>query len=499
MTRPNILLITSDQQHWSLLGCQTPGLATPHLDRLAAAGTLFERAYAPNPTCTPTRASIITGLYPSQHGAWTLGTKLLEGVHVVGTDFAGAGWRTDLIGKAHFQPLASTPAYTSLESYPIMQDLAFWRGFHGPFYGFEHVELARMHADEGHVGQHYAIWMEERGAPDWRKWFRGPTGTREPREGAWEIPHELHYNSWIADRVEARLARHAQAREPFFMWASFFDPHPPYLVPEPWASMYDPATVAHPPAPTGPPATPLVARALTRDADWDEYRESGQGVHGCHWHGYLEPRARASTALYWGMMTCLDQAVGRILAQLERLGLAEDTLVVFTTDHGHLYGQHGLHAKGPFHFEDLVKVPFIARHPGRIPAGRRSRALLSTVDLAPTFLGWIGAGIPGHMTGIDQGEVLRSRAAPRRDHVIVEFRHEPTTVFVKSYIEDRYKVSIHYRRPYGELYDLEADPGEDRNLWDDPASAALKARLIERFLHAELGKESMAMPRIAVA
>jgi uncharacterized sulfatase len=159
--RPNILLISSDQQHWDTLSCAGSPVHTPHLDRLASQGTRFTRAYCPNPTCTPTRASIITGMYASQHGAWSLGTKLSEDIPTIGSVLQEAGYDTALVGKAHFQPLRSTPQYPSLESYPIMQDLDFWRKFHGPFYGFRHIETARMHADEPHVGQHYAIWMEE--------------------------------------------------------------------------------------------------------------------------------------------------------------------------------------------------------------------------------------------------------------------------------------------------------------------------------------------------
>ncbi len=159
--RPNILLITSDQQHWSTMGCVNPQIRTPNLDRLATQGTRFDRAYCPNPTCTPTRASIITGKYPSQHGALSLGTKLLEDEPTVGDDLQAAGYRTALVGKAHFQPLKSTDEFSSLESYPILQDLDFWRHFDEPFYGFDTVRLARNHADEAHVGQHYAIWMED--------------------------------------------------------------------------------------------------------------------------------------------------------------------------------------------------------------------------------------------------------------------------------------------------------------------------------------------------
>ena len=122
----NVLLITSDQQHWNTLGQFNPEIQTPALDRLAAQGTTFTRAYCPNPTCTPTRSSMITGKYPSQHGAYSLGTKLPESETTVGEIFSAAGYRTALVGKAHFQPLQSTAEYPSLEAYPTLQDLDFW-------------------------------------------------------------------------------------------------------------------------------------------------------------------------------------------------------------------------------------------------------------------------------------------------------------------------------------------------------------------------------------
>src|SRR6266545_3454830 len=149
--RPNILLITSDQHHHTCLGSVNPKIKTPALDRLATEGTRFDRAYTPNPVCTPTRASIITGLYPSVHGAWTIGVKLPEDVPTVGSALSLAGYRTALIGKAHFQPTRSTPESASLETPAVMRDLDFWRSFKGPWYGFDHVEITRGHADEASV------------------------------------------------------------------------------------------------------------------------------------------------------------------------------------------------------------------------------------------------------------------------------------------------------------------------------------------------------------
>ena len=131
MSKLNILLITSDQQHWNTLGQFNSEIRTPALDKLARQGATFTRAYCPNPTCTPTRSSMITGKYPSQHGAYSLGAMLPESEQTVGEIFSAAGYRTALVGKAHFQPLQSTEEYPSLEAYPTLQDLDFWAELRG--------------------------------------------------------------------------------------------------------------------------------------------------------------------------------------------------------------------------------------------------------------------------------------------------------------------------------------------------------------------------------
>ena len=158
-----------------------------------------------------------------------------------GGQLSEAGYQTALVGKAHFQPLASRPDSESLESQPTLRDLDFWREFRGPWYGFDSIELARNHTDESHSGQHYAIWLEEQGLTDWRDYFLAP---RDPgrRRHRWELPEGFHYSKWTADKtIEFSDRNAAGGGEPFLVWASFQDPHPVYLVPEPWASMYDPA------------------------------------------------------------------------------------------------------------------------------------------------------------------------------------------------------------------------------------------------------------------
>ncbi|GAB5559814.1 MAG: sulfatase-like hydrolase/transferase [Synoicihabitans sp.] len=507
--RPNILLITSDQQHWNTIGLNNPEISTPNLDRLAQRGCLFDRAYCPNPTCTPTRASIITGQYPSEHGAYSLGTKLMEDRQTVGELLADEGYQTTLIGKAHFQQLRSTETFPSIESYPVLRDLDYWRNHQERFYGFDHTELARNHADESHAGQHYALWMEEQGLTDWRKHFQNRWNEFafgdepiEPQLLSWDLPEEFHTNTWIADRSNALLAEYAQEEKPFFLWSSFVDPHPPYLISEPWDKMYDPSQMTVPQITPGEHAKNPLHFRKTQEAnpdfsDWEE--PGGNTMHGCHSHLRDRDELAKEIAVYYGMISCMDKYIGQILDQLDATGLADNTLIVFTSDHGHFFGQHGLIAKGPFHYEDLIRVPFIASWPGQIEAGTTSSAIQSLVDLAPTFLGATGTAIPTTMTGRDQSEAWSGRTPAARDHAIVENRHQPTTIHLRTYVNERYKLTTYYNQGYGELFDLEQDPGEINNLWDDPGSQALKGELLMKLLHAQMGKESLPMPRVAWA
>ena len=505
MSKLNILLITSDQQHWNTLGQFNPEIQTPALDKLAAQGSTFTRAYCPNPTCTPTRGSMITGKYPSQHGAYSLGTKLPESERTIGEIFSAAGYRTALVGKAHFQPLQSTEEYPSLEAYPTLQDLDFWADFTGPFYGFDHVELARNHTDEAHVGQHYTLWMEEKGLSNWRDYYLQPTGNVVEQQRKWLISERFHYNAWITERSKALISQYQAADEPFFLWSSFFDPHPKYLAPEPWDTMYNPNEITVPAGSPGehdknPPHLQLTQQPNPDFSAWQE--PNGSGCHGFHSHLQDRGELAKDVACYYGMVSCMDKYIGHIIDHLDALGLAENTLVVFTSDHGHYFGQHGLIAKGAFHYDDGIRVPMIARLPGRIPAGQVSQSLQSLVDYAPTFLDFCGLDVPSDMTGLPQGDVWMGDESSARAHVIIENRHQPTTLHLKTYIDERYKITLYYNRDYGEIFDLRDDPGEVRNLWDN---AELRAELTEAFLRAEMQKEeplsaeSLSRPHKSVA
>lgn len=523
VNRPNLLLITSDQQHWTTLGVANPKILTPNLDRLAAMGVRCTRAYCPNPTCTPTRASLLTGMYPSVHGAYTLGTKLPEDRPTIGNHLRDLGYRTALIGKAHFQPLKSTADCESVEAYPTLRDLDFWRTFndlHAPWYGFDHVELARNHADEGHVGQHYALWLEAKGLTDWRDYFHPrqdgvvdtpSAGSKAPPDSGgpgygwrgdmrWKLPADLHYTAWTAERTNALIEQFTTEGKPWFVWSSYHDPHPPYAVSEPWASLYDPTDME---SEVGrfvegefddmPPP-----HRLTREAepDFDPY---GFGIHGYHSHtGISRDDLRRAVAVYYGMISFMDEQIGKTLDLLEKTGQIDNTLIVFTSDHGHFYGQHGLVAKGPFHYEDGIRVPFLAAMKGRIPANITENRLISLVDVPATFVAAATGGVPLWMQGRNQLPSW-SGGEPAREALFVENHHSAgPQVHLRTLVTSRHKLTLYRGRPdWGELFDLEIDPGETQNLYHrDPT---LRAKLMEQFVQADLDREPTPVPRVTHA
>ncbi len=204
-------------------------------------------------------------------------------------------------------------------------------------------------------------------------------------------------------------------------------------------------------------------------------------------------------AIYYGMVSLMADYIGRILDHLDAIGETDNTLIVFTSDHGHYYGHHGLVAKGPFHYYDGIRVPCIASWLGVIPENRETDAFLSLVDLPVTFLHADGCPVPPSMQGVDQTPGLRGETATARDHVLVEFRHQPTAIHMKTDVDDGHKLTLYFRRDFGELYDRHADPQELNNLWDDPVSHPLREELTRKLLFAEMAVEPLPMPRVSVA
>jgi len=520
MDRPNILFITSDQHRWDAVGAYgIVPVRTPNLDALAEDGVLLDRAYCVNPLCSPTRVSMITSLYPSRHGVYTLGVEPEEHYpDTVGEVLSRAGYATGLLGKAHFCPSSDCD---NPESPPRSLDMDFVRSWNGPFYGFDHVELCQTHShliaidpEHKHGSLHFGAWLQDKGCDVTKYWCREDQGYCDC--GLWDVPEEFHSSTWVAERTIEFIKQSKQQGKPFFAFASFPDPHNPVVVPEPWYSMYDRSEMpdytyregensgkppfyqefietAHYHGGTVPPnrlnGYPCTGRQITRGMP-----------HGVDHPGMDSKQNRQeAVAVYYGMISLMDHHIGRIIDHLKAEGLYEDTLIVFTSDHGEYLGNHGLWWKGLQAYEDCHRIPMIASWPAAMRGGRGSSALQSQVDLAPTFLSAAGLAIPDHYQGVDQLPVWQGDAESAREWAQVEFRPNDSDFYQKTFITDRWKLVTYHRQPYGELYDLANDPEQDRNLWDDPAHSVRKLELLQAALQAEWDKEPKRRPRVAQA
>lgn len=243
---------------------------------------------------------------------------------------------------------------------------------------------------------------------------------------------------------------------------------------------------------------PHFAMTQEESPDFAGWREPFEAA-GCHSHLFDPEDMKKDIAVYYGMVSFLDQQVGRMLDLLEEKGILDDTLIVFTTDHGHVIGQHGLTAKGPFHYEDLLRLPFIAAWPGKIPASKVSKSLQSLVDLMPTFLEASEQAVPDDIQGLSHLNEWTEQGAPTRDFVICENRHNPTMPHAVTRVDARYKITVYSAGAPGELFDREADPGEIDNLWSNPDHADLKSEMLLQFTQAQLVSGRMKMPRVSHA
>lgn len=511
--RPNILMIVTDQHRADHLGCYgNPIVRTPHIDALAARGQRFDRFYVASPVCMANRATMLTGRMPSLHGVRHNGIPLSTDATTFVDLLRDQGYRTALIGKSHLQNFGHDSAnrrrWTNANGgEPPAEHLAdagkrqrrgreydnewtpYWERdpayrVQTPFYGFEHVELCTFHGDE--VGGDYARWLEA-GHPG-SATLRGPENAipderyRAPQAWRTRLPEELYPSSYIAERACSWLDDRARASgdEPFFLKCSFPDPHHPYTPPGKYWDMYDPESIPLPPSFHARDTTDLV-RSVDRDT-----RSGATNRHGYTPFSVTERECKEIIALTYGMISLIDDCIGRIIGHLHHLGLSDDTVVLFTSDHGDWMGDHGIMLKGPLHFQGLIRVPFIwADTADRAHPGHPAR-LCGTLDIASTILDRAGIA---PFNGIQGQSLLNAPASTDRAMVIeseqIMYKFGQGERFrVRSLVEHDYRLSISDRDAIGELYDLRHDPHEETNLWGSTAHAPIKLRLLER-----LGRE----------
>lgn len=502
MDRPNVLLICTDQQRTDTLSCYGSTFTrTPGFDRVAEQGTRFSRAYCPSAVCTPSRASMMSGQYTIRHGAWNVGVNTGRDVPFLSDRLGQAGYQTKLVGKAHFESYTAD-ASASRES--VKDYAAGYGDWTGPYYGFDSVELALGHSASGLSG-HYGAWLRERvSASEVARYETLVKADGSPDFGGnaydWALPTELTNSVWTADRALAFLERDRDRGRPFFLTVSFQDPHHPHTVPTDYGNRVDPAAV---PLPSFDPIEIEHLPPHFRLAHEGQLKGSAvaarwpvSGQHdGFDYRAVPDAAQRNARAYYHTMVRLIDDQLIRLWASLDAQRLTENTLVIVTSDHGELLGDHGLWMKGPFHFEQLTRVPFLAMGPG-IERGAVVESLVSLVDIAPTCLN--AAGVAYDNTTMDGIDFLKQRRDPS-ETVLCETILDWQGLICRSAIGNRYKMNWYAGQTYGELFDLTSDPGEQQNLWSDPAAAAVRAELLSALADHDTRMQASTKERIAYA
>ena len=518
-----ILFITTDQQRFDTLGVNGGVLSrTPVLDALAAEGINYERCQPTSVVCMPSRASMLTGQFPSTHGAWMNGVPLAVDAPSVAENLHDAGYATALIGKAHFEPfmdpfgLFAENSLANLGIPTVEQD--WFDGRRGVHRGFDYLEFA-THGVMGPL--HYAKWMMRHHPEAVAGFYQvidgdlnvnsaGGGDTGAPQVKFNTVARDWYHTDWVAQRTIEWLGRQSQQQD-WFCWMSFPDPHHPWDPPQseigrvPWRDVDLPVNY-----PT---------KASEREALLD--------VKARHWRAWYDGKlvsnyeapakwvpatltadqVREVNALNAVEVELIDEAIGRVLDSIEARGWGDDVDVIFTTDHGELQGDFGLLFKGPYHVDGLMRLPLIWR-PARStkPVASVVSAPVSLVSLAATFLEVAGKPAPAWVEGAalprdDDDAKSRSFDATvtEWDSSLFGVSVHVRSVLTADHLYTEYGRGTSHDGTEGELYDLRDDPLQRVNRFDDPVFAGVRATLSERLRAHEERPGERATPGVVMA
>ncbi len=437
--RPNVLWICTDQQRYDTIhALGNKYIRTPNLDRLVETGVAFTHAHCQTPICTPSRASFLTGMYPDTvHGCINGNDRWDDAAPLITKTLADAGYDCGLAGKLHLSAAQGRIERRPNDGYRVFH----WS--HHPYPDWP----------EGHA---YDDWLKSQGV-DFRKTYK---------ENDRSMPAKWHQTTWCTDRAVDFLKQ--KRNGPWLFSLNCFDPHPPLDPPKKYLDRYDIDSL---PGPLFRPSG-LDAQARLKGVNFQTKAKA------------YDPReAKRHQALYWAQIELIDENVGRLLQVLDETGQRDNTIIIFTSDHGESLGDHGLRAKGCRFYEGLVRVPLIISWPGKFKQGLRSDALVELTDIAPTLLEV--AGLPGAnaMAGRSLVPILTGKSDPghHRDFVrCIYFACLQGPPSRASMIRTKdYKLVQYHGHEPGELFDLRKDPGEFDNLWDSPEYAEVRCQLMQ--------------------
>ena len=445
MPQPNILWLCTDQQRYDTIGAlNNSHVRTPNIDQLVKEGVAFTHAFCQSPICTPSRASFLTGMYPSSVHACTNGNEYwADAAPLVTKILADAGYDGGLVGKFH---LSGSMDRTEPR---IPND------------GYRFFEFSHAPRDSWPEGHDYADWVAEQGY-----------NLSDLRKNPAAIPPELHQTSWCAAK-SIEFIEQDRGDQPWFLSFNPYYPHPPFDPPQIYADRYQPENLPKPLF----QETDLAAQAKLAGVDFQSDVRRPEAFE-----------AQAVIARYYAMIELVDDNIGHILDALERTGQRDNTLIIFTSDHGETLGDHGLLMKGCRFYEGLVRVPLIFSWPNHLEVGTISNALVELTDIAPTLLDICGLPQPERMQGQSLLPILKGKKIEHRQSVRSEYYHTlmpgENNGFSGSYgtmlRTERYKLVVYHGHNLGELFDLANDPGEFINRWDDPDYQQVRFELLRQ-------------------
>jgi arylsulfatase len=488
LDQPNILWYCTDQQRFDTIHSMgNPHIHTPNIDQLVERGVAFENAYTQCPICTPSRATFLTGQYPATHHVHRNGNEFFSANGKLVTKiFAESGYDCGLVGKLHLARSQDVVEKRTDDGY------RFFKWSHHP----------QPDWIEGHD---YADWLETEKGVDPEELYKDLRGV--PYSPG--VPAEYHQTTWCTEMALNFLNEKRDG--PWLLSINPFDPHPPFNPPQSFIDRYNPEELPYP---------------LFKDSDLERQKAFAnvdqQTVEAYNPYSYDTKKehtagqktaddaasnppgsydARLIKAYYYAMIELLDEQFGRIVSYLDETGQLENTIIIFTSDHGELLGDHGLIYKGCRFFEGLVHVPMIISWPERLMAGLKSKALVELVDLPPTLLEAAGLETPYYMQGKSLVSLMKGERNLdyHKQYVISEFNDAidlPDASHGTMYFDGRYKSIMYHDRSLGELFDLETDPGEFDNLWDKPEHSQLKTELLAKHFNAMMMSSSAGVQRM---